>query len=212
MTPIEYVIVIGVRPTWLRIRENCRGAPHALSKSNAVLVLTSGLVVLAGVVAAGCQPPSSPASAAPAKAAPPAKSGHPKEADLATVELTPEAETRVGIKLATVERKTVPLTSTYGGEVMIPHGRLIAVTSPFVGLIKAPEGSGIPVPGITVKEGQPVFVLVPILSPEARADGPAPDRGRGASQAGDRAAQDRQGDAGPGRGRLSATISAAAPR
>jgi cobalt-zinc-cadmium efflux system membrane fusion protein len=140
----------------------CRSSMRAL-------VLPSGLVVLAGVVASGCQPPSSPASTAPTKAAAPAKSGHPKEADLATVELTPEAETRVGLKLATVERKTVPLTITYGGEVMIPPGRLIAVTSPFVGLIKAPEGAGIPVPGITVKEGQPVFVLVPILSPEARA-------------------------------------------
>jgi RND family efflux transporter MFP subunit len=134
------------------------------------LVLPAGLILLSGVAGSGCQPPSSPASSAPAaKAAPPAKSGHPKEADLATVELTPEAETRVGLKLVPVERKTVPLTSMYGGEVMIPPGRLIAVTSPFVGLIKPPNGASIPTPGIKVKEGQPVFVLVPILSPEARA-------------------------------------------
>jgi RND family efflux transporter MFP subunit len=131
------------------------------------LLGSAGLVVLAEVVGVGCQPPSSPASAA--KPAPPAKSGHPKEADLATVELTPEAETRVGIKLAPVERKTVPLTSTYGGEVMIPSGRLIPVTSPFTGLIQAPKGASIPAPGSKVKEGQPVFVLVPMLTPESRA-------------------------------------------
>jgi RND family efflux transporter MFP subunit len=53
--------------------------------------------------------------------------------------------------------------------VAIPTGRLIAVTSPFVGTIKAPPGGGLPLPGATVKEGQPVCVLQVILSPEARA-------------------------------------------
>ncbi len=131
-----------------------------------VLGLPAGLFVLAGVV--GCQPPSTPTASAKTDA--PAKVKSPaKEADLATVELTPEAEKRLGLKLVPVERKTVPLTSTYGGEVVIPSGRLISVTSPFVGTIKAPGSSGIPAPGTSVKEGQPVFVLIPILSPESRA-------------------------------------------
>jgi membrane fusion protein, heavy metal efflux system len=130
------------------------------------LGLPAGLFVLAGVV--GCQPPSSPAASA--KTDVPAKVKSPvKEADLATVELTPEAEKRLGLKLVPVERKMVPLTSTYGGEVVIPSGRLISVTSPFIGTIKAPASSGIPRPGTSMKEGQPVFVLIPILSPESRA-------------------------------------------
>jgi RND family efflux transporter MFP subunit len=120
---------------------------------------------------AGCQPTGgAPASAAP-KPAPPAKvEGAPKEADLATVKLTAEAETHLGVVTAEAARKPVPRTTTYAGVVTIPPGRLTAVTAPFVGLIKAPPGgAGVPKPGAAVKEGQPVLVLVPILSPEAKA-------------------------------------------
>jgi RND family efflux transporter MFP subunit len=117
----------------------------------------------------GCQPTSSPAAAAP-KATPPAKvEASVKEADLATVKLTPQAEIRLGIALADVERKAVPRTTTYGGEVIIPPGRLIIVASPFIGTLKPPPGGKVPTPGQAVKEGAPIFVLVPILSPEARA-------------------------------------------
>lgn len=127
---------------------------------------------LACVGLSGCQPPSSPtASASSAKAAPPAKAAPVKEADLGTVTLTPEAEKRLGVAegLAVAERKPVPRTSTYGGEVMIPSGRLIVVASPFNGSLRAPEGTGLPRPGMPVKEGQTIFALVPILSPESRA-------------------------------------------
>lgn len=118
---------------------------------------------------AGCQP-SGGSKAAAAKAAPPfTLKGTPKEAELATVTLTPEAEGRLGVVTVAVERKPAPKTATYAGEVMIPPGRLTAVTSPFVGMIKAPAGGALPIPGVEVKEGQPVCVLVPILSPEARA-------------------------------------------
>ena len=150
----------------------------------------------------GCQPPGQPA--APATAAKATRrrrsTGAPKEADLATVTLTPEAETRLGIAPAAVERKPVPRTTTYGGEVMVPSGRLIVVTSPFIGTLKAPQARASRSPGTAVKQGQPIFVLVPILSPESRATmAPLSDRGRGAGQAGDRAAQDRQGQPRPGR-------------
>jgi membrane fusion protein, heavy metal efflux system len=132
------------------------------------IVLSAGWLALMSL--AGCQPSTKPAVAAPAKTASPSKvEGAVKEADLATVKLTPEAEKRLGIALVAVERKPVPRTSTYGGEVIIPPGRLISVSSPFIGTLKDPPGSGIPMPGQTVKEGQTVFVLVPILSPEARA-------------------------------------------
>ena len=126
-------------------------------------------LALAALPAAGCQPPAGAAKAA-GKPAPPAKvEGAPKEADLATVKLTAEAEGRLGVATAVAERKAVPKTTTYAGDVVIPPGRLIAVTSPFVGTIKSPEGATAPVPGASVKEGQPVFVLMPLLSPESRA-------------------------------------------
>ena len=131
------------------------------------LLVPAGLLALAGL--AGCQAKSSPGALA--KPVPPAEVKPVKEADLATVKLTAEAETRLGIKpgLAAVERKAMPLTTSYGGEVMIPSGRLINVTAPFTGTIKAPPGAGIPEPGLAVKTGQPVFLLVPLLSPESRA-------------------------------------------
>ena len=126
----------------------------------------SGLILLS---LAGCQPAGGTKTAS-AKGAVPAKiTGAPKEAELATVTLTPEAETRLGVVTVAIERKPAPKTATYAGEVMIPPGRLTAVTSPFVGMIKAPPGGALPDPGVLVKEGQPICVLVPILSPEARA-------------------------------------------
>ena len=136
-------------------------------------VLPRSIVLMAGVLGvfglAGCLPPSGAAKPA-AKAAPPfILKGAPKEAELATVTLTPEAAGRLGVVTVAVERKPAPKTSTYAGEVMIPPGRLTAVTSPFVGMIKAPAGGALPIPGVDLKEGQPVCVLVPILSPEARA-------------------------------------------
>jgi RND family efflux transporter MFP subunit len=93
----------------------------------------------------------------------------PTEADLTTLTLNSEAEGRLGIALAAVEQKPVPRTTTYGGEVIIPPGRLVVVSSPFTGILNLPPDSGSLAPGAPVKEGQPVFILVPILSPEAHA-------------------------------------------
>lgn len=127
-----------------------------------------GLAITAS--GSGCQTEGSAAAKTAAKPVSPAKvEGAPKEADLATVSLTPEAETRLGVATAQVERKSVPRTATYAGEVIIPPGRLMAVTAPFVGTVKAPQGASLPAPGTTVKEGQPVLILQVILTPEARA-------------------------------------------
>src|SRR5438270_6116820 len=106
------------------------------------IALPAGLLALAGV--AGCQHASS--SQAASKPAAPAKVELSKESDLATVKLTPEAEAHLGIALVAVERKGLPRTSTYGGEVIVPHGRLVVVSAPFVGDLKAPPGPGLPSP------------------------------------------------------------------
>jgi RND family efflux transporter MFP subunit len=134
------------------------------AKITCCLAAASGLL---GV--SGCRPATGGASPAP-KPAPPAKVSAPvKEAELNTVVLTPEAETRLGIATVAVESKAVSRAVSYGGEVMIPTGRLISVTSPYLGMLKPPEGGSVPQPGSPVKAGQPIFVLIPMLSPGERA-------------------------------------------
>ncbi len=125
---------------------------------------TLGVLAIAGCQRAGGDAKPSAKPPAPAKV-----EGATKEADLATITLTDEAETHLGVVTAKVDQKPVPRTTTYAGEVTIPSGRLTAVTSPFVGSLQAPPRASIPVPGAAVKQGQPVFVLVPILSPESQA-------------------------------------------
>jgi RND family efflux transporter MFP subunit len=118
----------------------------------------------------GCKPSGGASTGSPAKAAAPAKVTAPaKETELSTVVLAPEAEARLGIKTVPVERKPVPRAVSYGGEVIIPTGRLVSVTSPYLGVLKPPEGNAVPQPGTAVKSGQPMFVLVPMLSPESQA-------------------------------------------
>jgi membrane fusion protein, heavy metal efflux system len=128
--------------------------------------LSASLIACAGV--AGCQPAaSSPASVKKPPA--PAKFNPIKETDLATVVLTPEAEASLALATAPVERKAVPRTVNYAGEVIIPTGRLVIVNSPFTGMLEAPSDAGVMMPGTAIKQGQPIFVLIPILTPEARA-------------------------------------------
>ena len=119
------------------------------------------------VALSGCQPASKPVATAavnPAKVA-----GTPKESELGTIHLTPEAERRLGIRSVAATRKAIPRAVSYGGEVLVPTGRMISVSSPFVATVKAPAGSKVPLPGSAVKPGQPMLVLTPILSPESRA-------------------------------------------
>jgi cobalt-zinc-cadmium efflux system membrane fusion protein len=132
--------------------------------------LTRCLAVASGLAGVwGCEPATEVATPT-AKPAPPATVSAPgKEADVNSIVLTPEAETRLGIATVAVENKAVPRAVSYGGEVMIPTGRLISVTSPYLGMLKPPEGGPVPQPGVPVKAGQPIFVLIPMLSPGERA-------------------------------------------
>ncbi len=91
-----------------------------------------------------------------------------KEADLNTVVLTEEAEKRIGLTLANVESKSVRRVRVYGGEVTIPVGQIILVAAPLSGTVKAPV-SGVPKAVSSLKAGQPVFQLAPILTPDGRA-------------------------------------------
>jgi cobalt-zinc-cadmium efflux system membrane fusion protein len=136
------------------------------------------IFLLLGSLMSGCQPasvtPTASTTKPAAKPAGPSKvSGAVKETDLAKVELTEDAEKRLGIVgpggLFTVERKPLPKAVSYPGEVMIPSGHLISVTSPFAATLKAPQGASVPQPGAVVTLGQVIFLTEPNLSPGERA-------------------------------------------
>ena len=91
-----------------------------------------------------------------------------KEDELNTVVLTDEAEKRVGLAVAPVERKAVRRVRVYGGEVAVPVGRTILVAAPLGGTLKAAPGGEVRA-GQPVKAGQPIFQLTPLLTPDGRA-------------------------------------------
>ncbi len=100
------------------------------------------------------------------KSAPPAKVENPvKEGDLATVKLTTEAESRLGIRTAPVEFTEVTRSRTFGGEVVLPPDSTMIVSAPVAGTILAATNAA-PAAGMTVRRGQSVFGLRPLLAPE----------------------------------------------
>jgi RND family efflux transporter MFP subunit len=118
------------------------------------------------VILAGCEPAG---AAKTSKPPPPVTVAKPaKEDTLGTITLTPEAEKRIGVEVGEIKREPVARTRSYAGDVIVPPGRLILVSAPFIGTIVPPK-SGIPLPGSELKQGEVIFSLLPILSPEARA-------------------------------------------
>lgn len=100
-----------------------------------------------------------------------------KEDDLLTITLTPEAEKRLQVELgkvqkklelAPVEQKRMARARTFGGDVVALPGHTILVAAPLNGTLKAPT-TGVPRAGSKVKKGDPVFQLLPLLSPDAKA-------------------------------------------
>jgi RND family efflux transporter MFP subunit len=88
------------------------------------------------------------------------------EGELNTIVLTPEAEQRLGIKLAQVETRSVSRVRDYGGEIVLPPGASLAIAAPVGGKLSAPEPAAIPSVGTLVTAKQPVYILTPLLSPE----------------------------------------------
>jgi RND family efflux transporter MFP subunit len=101
------------------------------------------------------------------KAPPPAKVENAvKEGDLATITLSPEAESRLGIETAAVELISVSQTRTIGGEIVLPPDSTITVSAPVAGTVIAPQSGGVVSAGEMVRKGEEVFRLIPILAPE----------------------------------------------
>lgn len=119
-----------------------------------LLILVSAL--------AGCA--KSPSAAAEKPPAPAAVTGAVKEADLATIKLTAEAEKRLGIELASIEMRAVAETRTLAGEVVLPPDRVTTVAAPISGTLAA-EGAPLAA-GALVRKGQILYRLTPFLAPE----------------------------------------------
>ncbi|WP_435011493.1 efflux RND transporter periplasmic adaptor subunit [Tundrisphaera lichenicola] len=103
--------------------------------------------------------------AAPSKPASPASVAKlPGEGDLVTVTLKPEAEERLKIVTAEVEKKAAPMSLTMGGDVVVAPGRSSIVSAPQTGTLVLADGASPPAPGLPVKKGQAIFTLLPILS------------------------------------------------
>lgn len=88
-----------------------------------------------------------------------------KEGELNAVKLTPEAETRVGIKVTAVVSGNVVDTTTVAGEVLVPPGMSLDVAAPVAGTLVAPQG-GPPTAGRRVRRGDTLFRIVPLLPAE----------------------------------------------
>jgi len=128
--------------------------------------LTVGLLILSQ--GCGRQPSAKPSAIAPAKV-----EMVPHESELATITLTPDAETRLGISTVAAERRSVQQLRTFGGDVIIPSGKSIMISAPIAGIITTTTESPIPTPGTRVKAGDLVLTLIPLLSPERDVPTPA---------------------------------------
>jgi len=136
-----------------------------------VLTGAAGAFLLAGAVAAGWWLVAGPTAGGAKPSPPPVPATVPqifKEAQATSVTLTPEGEARLAIRTAAVERKPVPRVRVYGGEVTVPPGRAIVVSAPLACVLR-PAGT-VPVAGMRVKQGEPVFQLLPLLDPVGRAN------------------------------------------
>jgi RND family efflux transporter MFP subunit len=98
------------------------------------------------------------------KAAPPAKVENAvKESDLATIKLTPQAESRLGISTAPVAIERIAQTRTFAGEIVLPPDRTTSVAAPVGGTLAASAPLTV---GAWVRKGQTLFRLTPLLPPE----------------------------------------------
>jgi multidrug efflux pump subunit AcrA (membrane-fusion protein) len=121
--------------------------------------------VLLLLVVAGCaRSPAGPPAAAPEK---------PKvEGDLARTTISSAARKSLRVRSAPARKEPVQVRVSLTGWVMAPPGNEVTVTAPVAGYVHDPgrhgksgKGSGLPVPGLPVRQGQELLTLEPVLSP-----------------------------------------------
>ncbi len=91
---------------------------------------------------------------------------HPNESDIYRIILTERAEQRLGITTAKAELRAVPRHRTLGGEIVVPDGSSVFVTTPVTGTLVRPNDDQILVAGLQINAGQTVFHLLPLIGPE----------------------------------------------
>lgn len=110
-------------------------------------------LVVSVLLACGAEAPRSPSPS-------PAATTH--HAGDASVTLSPEADARLGVTLAPIERRSVPRIRKLPGEVVVRPGGALTIAAPVPGLVIATEG--LPRPGATLRAGQTIARLVPLAS------------------------------------------------
>ena len=114
----------------------------------------------------GCQPATTTATK---QSAPSKVTGSVKEDTLTTIELTEEAEKRLGIETAAIEMRALPQHRTYGGEVTLPTDATITVSATVSGQLQLPDGAKKTRAGAVVVGKQPILTLLPlVLTPSDR--------------------------------------------
>lgn len=92
-------------------------------------------------------------SAAPAASTHPSEVAHPvAESELPTVQLSAEAIARLHLETTSVRENTTAQARLVGGEVVVPPGRTIAVTSPVAGEVHFMQSASL-LPGTAVLRG-----------------------------------------------------------
>ncbi|MDV6033239.1 MAG: HlyD family efflux transporter periplasmic adaptor subunit [Phycisphaera sp. RhM] len=127
--------------------------------------------LLTCVVVSGCNQKTSTSSGHGEKPAKVEKL--PSETDLATITLTADALRRLGITTAAVEQKEIRQRRTLSGQVVVPSGKTIIVTSPLAGTVATTGRHPLPTPGSSVDPENPLLMVKPLLSAERDVPTPA---------------------------------------
>jgi len=115
--------------------------------------------VLGLVLALGCAEPSKPT--------PPASKPAPVESKLQILKLDAKQVERLGIKTAKVEERALPSTLSAVGDVVARPGRASVIQAPVAGVLIAGGGAtSSPLPGSTLRAGDVVFRLLPLVTPD----------------------------------------------
>ncbi|WP_339910372.1 efflux RND transporter periplasmic adaptor subunit [Symmachiella dynata] len=88
------------------------------------------------------------------------------ESDLNIIELSPEAAKRLALEYATLEVRSMPRSRPYGAEVVLPTDASVIVSAPLAGTLRPSPGREFPQVGQSVRDGEPLLELLPLLTPE----------------------------------------------
>ena len=119
-----------------------------------------GVVFLGLLCGCGSSPGTEKAAATPAAKV----DNRVKESDLTRVTLSPEAEARLGIEIASVVERTASNQMRIAGDVLAIPGKSLIVTAPASGTVALVRKDL--TAGQTVRNGQTIFRLTPMLAPQ----------------------------------------------